>query len=230
MTSENVTDPKSVESAEMVSAKAVDNHLIDELVHRAQAAEGLQLTGEGGLPAAAHAAAGAALEGEITDRLGYDKHDAAGKNRGNSCNGKRSKTVLTDVGPVEISVRRDRDGSFEPKIVKKRQKRLPRVDEMVLSACSLHGCHRRGPRPARGPRRTHRRVRCRPAKERLVKRSAGFGVKTSTRVSAARAADDAHRPVTGSSSSRAAVEVGMRSCRSLSGEEVFRRVLEADDD
>jgi hypothetical protein len=136
MTSENVTDPKFVESAEMVSAKAVDDHLIDELVHRAQAAEGLQLTGEGGLPAAAHAAAGAALEGEITDRLGYDKHDAAGKNRGNSCNGKRSKTVLTDVGPVEITVRRDRDGSFEPKIVKKRQKRLPRVDEMVISACS----------------------------------------------------------------------------------------------
>ncbi len=135
MTSENVTDPKSVESAEMVSAKAVDDHLIDELVHRAQA-KGLQLTGEGGLPAAAHAAAEAALEGEITDRLGYDKHDAAGKNRGNSCNGKRSKTVLTDVGPVEITVRRDRDGHFEPKIVKKRQKHLPRVDEMVISACS----------------------------------------------------------------------------------------------
>jgi hypothetical protein len=63
-----------------------------------------------------------------------------------------------------------------------------------------------------------------------MKRSAGFGVKTSTRVSAARAADDAHRPVTGSSLNRAVVEVDMRSCRSLSGEEVFRRVLEADDD
>ncbi|GAA3502729.1 IS256 family transposase [Streptomyces prasinosporus] len=47
--------------------------------------------------------------------------------------GKRSKTVLTDVGPVEIVVPRDRDGSFEPKIVKKRQKRLIGIDEMVIS-------------------------------------------------------------------------------------------------
>jgi transposase-like protein len=61
------------------------------------------------------------------------KHDVAGKSGGNSRNGKRSKTVLTDVGPVEITVPRDRDGSFEPKIVKKRQKRLTGVDEMVIS-------------------------------------------------------------------------------------------------
>ena len=71
-----------------------------------------------------------ALEGEITDHLGHDKHNPAGKNGGNSRNGKRSKTVLTDVGPVEIVVPRDRDGSFEPKIVKKR---LTGVDEMVIS-------------------------------------------------------------------------------------------------
>ncbi len=74
-----------------------------------------------------------ALEGEITDHLGYDKHDPAGKDGGNSRNGKRSKTVLTDVGPVEITVPRDRDGSFEPKIVKKRQKRLTGVDEVIIS-------------------------------------------------------------------------------------------------
>lgn len=133
MTSENVTDPKPVESAEAVSAKAVDDQLIDELVHRAQA-EGLQLTGEGGLlQQLTKRLLESALEGEITDHLGYDKHDAAGKNGGNSRNGKRSNTVLTDVGPVEIIVPRDRDGSFEPKIVKKRQKRLTGVDEMVIS-------------------------------------------------------------------------------------------------
>jgi putative transposase len=55
---------------------------------------------------------------------------------GNSRNGKRSKTVLTDVGPVEITVARDRDGSFEPKIVKMRQKRLSGVDEMVISSAA----------------------------------------------------------------------------------------------
>lgn len=59
-----------------------------------------------------------ALEDEITDRLGYDKHDPAGKNGGNSRNGTRSKTVLT-VGPVEIDVPRDRGVSFAPAIVKK---------------------------------------------------------------------------------------------------------------
>ncbi|MFF0134802.1 IS256 family transposase, partial [Streptomyces mirabilis] len=59
--------------------------------------------------------------------------DPAGKDGGNSRNGTRSKTVLTDIGPVEIDVPRDREGSFEPAIVKKRQRRLTGVDEMVLS-------------------------------------------------------------------------------------------------
>jgi hypothetical protein len=75
-----------------------------------------------------------ALEGELTDHLGYDKHDSAGKNGGNSRNGSRSKTVLTDVGPVEIDAPRDRDGSFEPKIVAKRQRRLSGVDDLVQSS------------------------------------------------------------------------------------------------
>ncbi|MBB4942879.1 transposase-like protein [Streptosporangium album] len=76
---------------------------------------------------------GAALEGEITDHLGYDKHERAGGEAGNSRNGTRTKTVITDVGPVEITVPRDRNGSFEPKIVRKRQRRLSGVDEMVIS-------------------------------------------------------------------------------------------------
>ncbi|MEV5666543.1 IS256 family transposase [Streptomyces flaveolus] len=133
MTSENVAEQDAAESAAAVSAKAVDDQLIDELVSRAQA-EGLQLTGKRGLlQQLTKRLLESALEGEITDHLDYDKHDAAGKNGGNSHNGKRSKTVLTDVGPVEITVPRDRDGSFEPKIVKKRQKRLTGVDEMVIS-------------------------------------------------------------------------------------------------
>jgi hypothetical protein len=133
MTSENVAEQETVESAAAVSAKAVDDQLIDELVNRAQA-EGLQLTGEGGLlQQLTKRLLESALEGEITDHLGYEWHDPAGKHGGNSRNGKRSKTVLTEVGPVEIAVPRDRDGSFEPKIVKKRQKRLTGVDEMVIS-------------------------------------------------------------------------------------------------
>ncbi|MEE1798080.1 IS256 family transposase [Streptomyces sp. JV176] len=133
MTSNNVTEAESVEPFEAVPAKSVDDRLIDELVGRAQA-EGMQLTGEGGLlQQLTKRLLESALEGEITDHLGYDKHDPAGKNGGNSRNGTRAKTVLTDVGPVEITVPRDREGSFEPKIVKKRQRRLTGVDEMVLS-------------------------------------------------------------------------------------------------
>ena len=133
MTSENVSGSETAEPTKAVSVKAVDDQLIDELVGRAQA-EGLRLTGEGGLlQQLTKRLLESALEGEITDHLGYDKHDPVGKNGGNSRNGKRSKTVLTDVGTVEITVPRDRDGSFEPKIVKKRQKRLTGVDEMVIS-------------------------------------------------------------------------------------------------
>ncbi|ALC26919.1 transposase [Streptomyces sp. CFMR 7] len=133
MTSENVAEPEAVEPLKTVPAKAVDDHLIDELVGRAQA-EGLQLTGEGGLlQQLTKRLLESALEGEITDQLGEDEHDPAGKDGGNSRNGKRSKTVPADVGPVEMTVPCDRGGSFEPKIVKKRQKRLTGVDEMVIS-------------------------------------------------------------------------------------------------
>ncbi|WP_394346823.1 transposase [Streptomyces dangxiongensis] len=128
-----MTEAEPVAPSEAVPAKSVDDRLIDELVGRAQA-EGLQLTGEGGLlQQLTKRLLESALEGEITDHLGYDKHDPAGKNGGNSRNGTRAKTVLTDVGPVGIAVPRDREGSFEPRIVKKRQKRLSGVDEMVIS-------------------------------------------------------------------------------------------------
>jgi len=74
-----------------------------------------------------------ALEGELDDHLGYGKHDPAGRDNGNSRNGHRAKTVITDTGPVEITVPRDRDASFEPKIIAKRQRRLTGVDDMVIS-------------------------------------------------------------------------------------------------
>ncbi|MCX4761742.1 IS256 family transposase [Streptomyces sp. NBC_01275] len=103
------------------------------LVERARS-EGLQLTGQGGLlQQLTKRVLESALEGEITDHLGYEKHEAAGRGSGNSRNGGRAKTVLTDVGPVEVKVPRDTSGTFEPQIVKKRQRRLTGVDEMVLS-------------------------------------------------------------------------------------------------
>jgi len=76
----------------------------------------------------------AALDEEMSEHLGYDKHAPAGRNRGNSRNGKRTKAVLTDnCGQVDIDVPRDREGTYEPVIVRKRQRRLNDVDAVVLS-------------------------------------------------------------------------------------------------
>ena len=112
---------------------AVDEQLIARLTGKAREG-GLALTGEGGLLAQlTKRLVESALDGELTDHLGYDKHDVTGRDGGNSRNGHRAKTVLTEVGPVEIEVPRDRDGSFEPKIVAKRQRRLSGVDELVIS-------------------------------------------------------------------------------------------------
>ena len=74
-----------------------------------------------------------ALDAEMSEHLGYDKHDPAGRGSGNSRNGTRAKTVLTEIGPVEIDVPRDVNSSFDPQIVKKRQRRLTGIDEIVLS-------------------------------------------------------------------------------------------------
>jgi putative transposase len=113
--------------------EGLDDQLVGQVIDQAKAS-GLQLTGEGGVLAQlTKRLLESALDGEITDHLGSDKHDPAGRGSGNSRNGSRAKTVLTDVGPVEVSVPRDRNGSFEPKIVGKRQKRLTGVDEMVIS-------------------------------------------------------------------------------------------------
>lgn len=116
-----------------LESPAVEQKLIGQLVEQTRA-KGLQLTGEGGLlEQLTKTVLESALQGEFTGHLGYDKHDPAGKDGGNSRNGTRSRTVLTDIGPIEIDVPRDQEGSFEPAIVKKRQRRLTGVDEMVLS-------------------------------------------------------------------------------------------------
>jgi putative transposase len=129
-----VTGRNKTETVPTVSAApVVDRQVVAELVAAAQA-DGMPLSGEGGLLAQlTKIVFESSLEGEMDAHLGYGKHDAAGRDGGNSRNGTRSKTVLTEAGPVEIVVPRDRDGSFEPKIVRKRQRRLGGVDGIVLS-------------------------------------------------------------------------------------------------
>ena len=96
---------------------------------------GVELTGPDGLlKAITKTVLETALEEEMSEHLGYDKHAVEGRNHGNSRNGTRAKTVLTDAaGQVEIEVPRDRDGTFAPVIVGKRQRRLSDVDRVVLS-------------------------------------------------------------------------------------------------
>src|SRR6266568_4373951 len=118
---------------ETPASAVVDQKVVAELVARASA-EGVCLTGEGGLlQQLTKLVLESSLEGELDGHLGYAKHDPAGRTGGNSRNGRRAKTVVTEVGPVEVEVPRDRDGSFEPVIVRKRQRRLDGVDGIVLS-------------------------------------------------------------------------------------------------
>jgi putative transposase len=128
-----VTDVTTSEAQEPTGLSAADEQLLRELTERARAG-GLKLTGEGGLLGKlTKMVIEGALEGEMDDHLGYSRHDPEGRNSGNSRNGHRAKTVITEAGPVEISVPRDRDSSFEPKIVAKRQRRLAGVEDMVIS-------------------------------------------------------------------------------------------------
>jgi putative transposase len=124
-----VAAKKKQEPAEPLDEQGV----AEQLVAQARA-KGIDLVGPDGLlTRLTKQVFETALEEEMAEHLGYDKHDPVGRNHGNSRNGVRSKTVLTEVGPVEIDVPRDTDASFQPQIVKKRQRRLTGVDEIVLS-------------------------------------------------------------------------------------------------
>jgi transposase-like protein len=107
--------------------------LAAQLVAEAQAS-GVKLVGPGGLLGdLTKRILEIGLEVEMAEHLGYEKHAVEGRDGGNSRNGTRAKTVITDVGPVRIEVPRDRDGTFSPQTVRKRQRRMEGVDAMVIS-------------------------------------------------------------------------------------------------
>ncbi|WP_405151679.1 IS256 family transposase [Nocardia salmonicida] len=140
LVAQSVTDS---ENAADLDARAVrtttepsggDLAIAQDLVRSAHA-RGVAMTGPGGLlQALTKTVIETALDQEMLEHLGYDKHDATGRGSGNSRNGTRAKTLLTDnVGPIRINVPRDRDGTFDPVIVKKSQRRLGGVDTIVVS-------------------------------------------------------------------------------------------------
>ena len=114
-------------------ARIDQQQLAQQLVDSARE-DGVELVGPGGLlTGLTKTVLETALEAELDEHLGYEKHQIEGRDGGNSRNGTRSKTVLTEIGPVQIEVPRDRDGSFDPQLVRKRQRRLSGIDEIVLS-------------------------------------------------------------------------------------------------
>lgn len=73
------------------------------------------------------------LEAEMDEHLGYEKHDVAGNNSGNSRNGYNRKTIISDYGESEIAIPRDRNGEFEPKVVEKRQTRTDEIEQKIMA-------------------------------------------------------------------------------------------------
>lgn len=113
--------------------RELDRELAEQLVERARA-EGVELTGPGGLlTGLTKTVLETALEVEMSDHLGYEPHDPAGRGTGNSRNGRTTKRVHTDVGQVEIAVPRDRNGTSDPKVVPKHARRLDGFNEAILS-------------------------------------------------------------------------------------------------
>jgi len=126
--------------AESVAAERVTNvfrpETIDALLAEAQSSD-TPIDGAGGLlNQLTKAVLERALAEEMTEYLGYAPGDPAGHGSGNSRNGHTGKTVATVAGPVRLAVPRDRNGSFEPRIVPKGARRVGQLDDLVLSLYS----------------------------------------------------------------------------------------------
>ena len=130
---DTATVPRNQGDRESVSAPVVSPELADQLLARAEAG-GVELLGPDGLLSqVTKAVLERALGEEMTAHLGYEKHDPAGRGSGNSRNGTTAKTLLTDVGAVDLAVPRDRAGSFDPKIVRKGQTRLDGFNARIIA-------------------------------------------------------------------------------------------------
>jgi len=124
-------DERTVEQSAV--DQLVDAGLLDDLMGRVEAGE-VQLTGEGGfLPGLIKAVLERGLAAELTDHIGYEKGDPAGRGSGNSRNGTTPKTVATEVGDIALDTPRDRAGTFEPRLVPKGARRVGGLDEQIIS-------------------------------------------------------------------------------------------------
>ncbi|HEU0101062.1 MAG TPA: IS256 family transposase [Mycobacteriales bacterium] len=128
--------PPAAVSGRQLRELLADDGWLDELVDRADQG-GVSLTGPGGfLPEMIKAVLEPGLAAELTGHLGYEVGDPAGRGSPNSRNGHTPKTVQTEVGQVPLAVPRDRQGSFEPRLVPKGERRLGGLDDMIISLYS----------------------------------------------------------------------------------------------
>src|SRR3954464_11400642 len=126
-------DPPGRLTGRQLREQLADEGWLDELIDRA-GQSGVQLTGEGGfLPELVKAVLGRGLDAELTDHLGYERGDPAGRGSPNSRNGTTPKTVASEVGPLPLNVPRNRASSFEPRLVPKGERRLAGLDDMIIS-------------------------------------------------------------------------------------------------
>lgn len=135
MTDTTTAPVGGVHGAQLLAA-ATNPTMIDGLLRQAKAS-GTPIDGPDGLlNQITKAVLERALQTEMSDHLGYESGDPAGRGTGNSRNGSTSKTVTTTNGSVDLTVPRDRNGSFEPQIVPKFARRLGGVEDMILSLYS----------------------------------------------------------------------------------------------
>ena len=121
----------SQERLPMKKDRKIRRELLDELLAGYATPE--DLTGpEGLLKRLTGALVERALEAELTEHLGYDEHAVEGRGSGNSRNGSGEKTLQTEQGPISVEVPRDRNGTFEPQLVKKHQRRFTGFDEKIV--------------------------------------------------------------------------------------------------
>ena len=121
-------------STELVLPRDASLSLVAEKLVDQARADGVSLTGEGGLlTGLVQQVLQSALETEMTDHLGYEQHSSSGWGSGNSRNGHYPKTVATEIGDVRVEVPRDRNGSFEPQTVPVGSRRLSGLDAQIIS-------------------------------------------------------------------------------------------------
>ena len=134
----SMTDEQKKGSWEPSEARRLRQELFDDvMLDRLMAAtdeRGVALTGEGGfLPEMIKAVLERGMSAELTDHLGYDRGDPAGRGSGNSRNGSTPKTVGSEVGDIRLDGPRDREGSFASALVPKGSRRLGGLEDMIIS-------------------------------------------------------------------------------------------------